>query len=85
MNNRGLGDDPVDHEARGMAVSALQAIQSHERLCLERAKNSEQQRNRMEAKIDQITSSQDRQLYAVIGLLVAALAFFLIPYFRLHT
>jgi hypothetical protein len=79
-----MADEIVDHDARGMAVTALQAIQSHERLCIERAKNADLQRDRMEAKLDRLFSAQERQLYIVIMFLVAALGFFLVPFFRLH-
>lgn len=80
-----MADDIIDHEARGLAITALQAIQSHERLCIERAKNADLQRDRIEAKLNRIFAAQDRQLYAVIGLLLAALAFFLVPYFQVHS
>ncbi len=72
----------ADHEARGLANSALQAIQSHERLCLERAKVADSQRDRVEAKLHEIADGQRKQMLAVIGILVAALAFFLVPYFQ---
>ncbi len=71
-----------DYEARGMARDALQIIQSHERICLERSTNADEQRERIEDKVNSIVSLQRQQMLAVIGILVAALAFFLIPYFQ---
>ena len=74
----------ADHEARGMALNALQAIQSHERLCAERAKFADAQRTRMESQLNALVAAQTRQLIAVIAMLVTALAFFLVPYFQMH-
>jgi len=73
----------IDHDARAIASQAMQMFQSHERLCAERTKNADLQRSRMEQSIEKIVSLQNKQMVAVIGVLVTALAFFLIPYFQL--
>ncbi len=73
-----------DYEARGLASNALQVIASHERICLERAKNADEQRRRIEEMVEKIIELQHRQVYAVIAILVAAVAFFLVPYFQHH-
>jgi len=49
----------VDIEARHGVSAALQKIESHERVCGERDKNADEQRHRLEDKIDSISERMD--------------------------
>lgn len=73
-----------DHEARGMAASALQANASHEKLCVERAKVIDASLSALNSKMDAIGKYQVGQLLAVIAFLVAALGFLVSPFFSPH-
>lgn len=79
-------------ELKGMNRQLHQIFSSHERLCTEIAKSAEQravdahkQRERIEKKLDDfITASEsEKTTYtrAFIAVLVAALTFFLVPFF----
>lgn len=71
-----------DYEARALANQALQIIASHERLCLERARGAESQRERMEGMIKSLISWQQKETLAIIATLLSSLAFFLAQYFH---
>ena len=85
----------VDQEARGMCRDLKQIYASHERYCVEskrnadlRADKADAQRLRIEDKLDEFIASmgkkEARQLAALVAILLAALTFFLIPYFTRH-
>jgi hypothetical protein len=54
----------VDVEARHGVVDALQKLESHERICGERDKNADEQRKRLECKIDDIVGKLDGKVPA---------------------
>lgn len=79
-------------EVKGMSRDLHQIFLSHERICSEMAKVQEQrattaaeQRERIEKKIDSFITASDQKestiVKSVIAILVAALAFFVIPFF----
>lgn len=76
--------DARDDEARGMARDALQAIQSHERVCMERADAAKTHREGVQSSIAELKASTDRgidrinrmiqsMLFSFIGTLVIVL------------
>lgn len=83
----------VDHEARGMTRDLRQVFESHERIHVEiaqRARESaahaDEQRQRIENKLDQFIKEQDgketRIMVALIGVLISIIVFFLVPFFQ---
>lgn len=54
----------IDVEARHGVVDALQKLESHERICGERDKNADEQRRRLETKIDDIVDKLDGKVPA---------------------
>lgn len=66
-----------DEVARGDARAALQSIESHERFCLERAKNADKQRDAMQKSIDDINALIWRCFAGGMGTLIVLAAFLL--------
>lgn len=66
-----------DEEARGDARAALQSIESHERFCLERAKNADKQRDAMQKSIDDINALIWRASIAIMVVLLGLSTFLL--------
>lgn len=64
-----LRTEARDDEARGTAREALQTIQSHERVCAERAKNADQYREAIKAKVDRL----EQMLWATLVSIVVGL------------
>lgn len=76
--------DARDLEARGMARDALQAIQSHERICLERAETAKIYREGIQVSLADLKVSTDKgidrinrliqsMLFSFIGTLIVML------------
>lgn len=78
----------IDQDARNLANAAIQAIQSHERVCEERDRNATVQRVRVEAKVDEnaraMIAMRQQLMTAVIVLLLGMLGFLLGQYYITH-
>lgn len=66
-----------DFEARGMARDALQAIQSHERLCLERAATAQVYREAMHTGLVDLRVSSEKQIDRINRLIQSMLFSFI--------